>query len=485
MSTAAVRVGSSVNSDLRGGGSNPASPPPRPLPPGGSAGGEGVTRRPIFPTPPPLGCRDGRGGSGRGRPTCRAGGGGVNPTSMAQNDTHVALIILTTQMWGGGGDYWWKKLFRAKILCSCAFGANIRSYTKQRARHGTPFLQPPPPPSAGVHVTPPPPPPQSNFQVAPLPPALVQALLAALGPPGRRPRPQAQGGAEAGVEVHQPVHPQQPRRAAQDRPPLEQPPALRPQGQGRRPGARRGGAGGREVRRARAPQPRAEPAVQGPQEGQAREGEEVVAVGERPEVAGLDLQEVPAVRQERGGGDEARQEVEHGEAPQLLRRGARVRPTAGRGAHADEAQKRGCQAQRRVHGPQEDARAQQRARARDAAAAVRERRVDGVRVEGEGGGAGAAAQGLQPPREGPAEGQGPAEDGDEGVEGEQHGDAAQDGEGEVGGREVADSLVEGGAVVGAGGGQGHPVPGLRGEVRGGGPGHEPPHARPERVGGLV
>ena len=31
---------------------------------------------------------------------CR-GGGGVNPTSMAQNDTHVALIILTTQMW------WW------------------------------------------------------------------------------------------------------------------------------------------------------------------------------------------------------------------------------------------------------------------------------------------------------------------------------------------------------------------------------------------
>ena len=29
-------------------------------------------------------------------------GGGVNPTSMAQNDTHIALIILTTQMWGGG-----------------------------------------------------------------------------------------------------------------------------------------------------------------------------------------------------------------------------------------------------------------------------------------------------------------------------------------------------------------------------------------------
>ena len=59
-----------------------------------------------------------------------------------------------------------EKTFSGQILCSCAFGANIRSYTKQKARHGTPFLHPPPPPSAGVHVTPPPPPPQSNFQVA-------------------------------------------------------------------------------------------------------------------------------------------------------------------------------------------------------------------------------------------------------------------------------------------------------------------------------
>ena len=79
---------------------------------------------------------------------------------MAQNDTHVALIILTTQIrGGGGGDYWWKKK-----LCSCAFGANIRSYTKQ---HGTPFLQPPPPSFGGRSChPPPPPPPQSNFQVA-------------------------------------------------------------------------------------------------------------------------------------------------------------------------------------------------------------------------------------------------------------------------------------------------------------------------------
>ena len=80
---------------------------------------------------------------------------------MAQNDTHVALIILTTQMWGGG-NYWWKKLFRAKILCFCAFGANIHSYTKQRARHGTPFLQPPPPSFGGRPCHPSPPAEQSS-----------------------------------------------------------------------------------------------------------------------------------------------------------------------------------------------------------------------------------------------------------------------------------------------------------------------------------
>ena len=63
-----------------------------------------MTRKPIFPTPPPslLGRRDGRGGvQGGGARPAVPGGGGVNSTSMAQNDTHVALIILTTQMWGG------------------------------------------------------------------------------------------------------------------------------------------------------------------------------------------------------------------------------------------------------------------------------------------------------------------------------------------------------------------------------------------------
>ena len=76
---------------------------------------------------------------------------------MAQNDTHVALIILTTQMWGGGGGLLVEKTFSGQNLCSCAFGANIRSYTKQRARHGTPFLQPPPPLLRRASMSPPPP----------------------------------------------------------------------------------------------------------------------------------------------------------------------------------------------------------------------------------------------------------------------------------------------------------------------------------------
>ena len=74
---------------------------------------------------------------------------------MAQNDTHVALIILTTQMWGG--KLLAEKTFSGQILCFCAFGANIRSYTKQRARHGTPFLQPPSPLLRRASMSPPPP----------------------------------------------------------------------------------------------------------------------------------------------------------------------------------------------------------------------------------------------------------------------------------------------------------------------------------------
>ena len=37
-----------------------------------------------------------------------------------------------------------KVIFPGHKLCSGAFGGNIRPYTKQRARHGSPFLEPPP-----------------------------------------------------------------------------------------------------------------------------------------------------------------------------------------------------------------------------------------------------------------------------------------------------------------------------------------------------
>ena len=64
----------------------------------------GMARKPICPTPPPspsLVAVPG-GGFGLALPylLCRGGGGGPTPTYMAQNDPHVALIILTTHMWG-------------------------------------------------------------------------------------------------------------------------------------------------------------------------------------------------------------------------------------------------------------------------------------------------------------------------------------------------------------------------------------------------
>ena len=121
-------------------------------------GGGGGDTEAHFPNPPPpasLAAVTGGGVQGGGARPAVPGGGGVNPTSMAQNDTHVALIILTTQMWGGiiGG----KNFFGPKFV-----------FLRLRRQH--PFLDktkgptrnpisptPPPPPSAGVHVTPPPP----------------------------------------------------------------------------------------------------------------------------------------------------------------------------------------------------------------------------------------------------------------------------------------------------------------------------------------
>ena len=85
---------------------------------------------------------------------------------MAQNDTHVALIILTTQMWGGGGgNYWWKKLFRAKI-CVPAPSAPTSVLTQNKGPDTEPHFSNPRPLLRRASMSPPPPTPQSNFQVA-------------------------------------------------------------------------------------------------------------------------------------------------------------------------------------------------------------------------------------------------------------------------------------------------------------------------------
>ena len=118
-------------------------------------GGGGIAWKPICPPPPPWSsCREGGFGPGVPYLPC-PGGGGSTPVCMAQNDTHVALIILTTHMWGGGG--FGGRSSSVQNLCSGAFGGNIRPYTKQRARHGSPVLDPPPS-FSGRPCHPPPPP---------------------------------------------------------------------------------------------------------------------------------------------------------------------------------------------------------------------------------------------------------------------------------------------------------------------------------------
>ena len=74
-------------------------------------GGGGMARKPICPNPPfPSLVAVPGGGFGLALPylPCRGGGGGPTPTYMAQNDPHVALMILTTHMWG--------KIFSEKIF---------------------------------------------------------------------------------------------------------------------------------------------------------------------------------------------------------------------------------------------------------------------------------------------------------------------------------------------------------------------------------
>ena len=108
--------------------------------------GWGGNGGPFARTPPLLVRPAGEGGVGAGGalpgvPEGGAGGGGATPTSVAQNDPHVALITLTTHVCGGGEGFLVEKNFAGQKIVF----ANIRCYTKQRARHESPLLQPPPP----------------------------------------------------------------------------------------------------------------------------------------------------------------------------------------------------------------------------------------------------------------------------------------------------------------------------------------------------
>ena len=131
--------------------------------------GGGWHGSPFAQPPPPLPwspCREG--GLGWGCPTCRAGGGGgrgggSDPNiPWLKNDPHIALIIYFDYTYVGENVF--VKKFSGPKFVFRRLWWHIRPYTKQKARHGSPFLEPPPPPpSPGAHAIPPP---QSNFRAA-------------------------------------------------------------------------------------------------------------------------------------------------------------------------------------------------------------------------------------------------------------------------------------------------------------------------------
>ena len=98
------------------------------------------------------------GGFGLGLPylPCPGGGGGPTPTYIAQNDPHVALIILTTRMWG--------KFFRDKKISGPKFVFR-RLWWQHPSKHKTkglarkPISGTPPPPLLRRAPMPSPPPP--------------------------------------------------------------------------------------------------------------------------------------------------------------------------------------------------------------------------------------------------------------------------------------------------------------------------------------
>ena len=67
-----------------------------------AGGGGGVTRKPLFPNPPPslLGCRDGGGGSGRGCPTCFIGCSYCRGSKGGTRNGLQILMAYATRRWG-------------------------------------------------------------------------------------------------------------------------------------------------------------------------------------------------------------------------------------------------------------------------------------------------------------------------------------------------------------------------------------------------
>ena len=103
-----------------------------------------MARKPICPTPPsPSLVAMPGGGFGLGLPYL-----------PCQGADHFDYTYV-------GEIFFVKKNFPCQNLCSGAFGGNIRPYRKQRARHGSPFLEPPPPSFTGRPCYPPL---QSNFR---------------------------------------------------------------------------------------------------------------------------------------------------------------------------------------------------------------------------------------------------------------------------------------------------------------------------------
>ena len=81
---------------------------------------------------------------------------------MAQNDTHVALIILTTQMWEGGGGLLVEKTFSGQNFVFLHLRRQQPFLHKTKGPTRNPISPTPPPSFGGRPCQPPPPPPPAE-----------------------------------------------------------------------------------------------------------------------------------------------------------------------------------------------------------------------------------------------------------------------------------------------------------------------------------